>query len=353
MNQETSTPSRGSRMAPPIVVMIIIAAAIAVAVATRRRQPVVVSRKAEMLSTVVTITLAAPDQAAAEAHINEAFGRIAALEQTLSAYRDDSEVANINCHAGQEAVVVSSDLFEAIRSAVTWHTKSRGAFDVTVGPLIELWRRCGRENGLPTDEETQRALALVGAGRVELDAAKRTVRLPAAGMQINLGGIGKGYCADQVAKLLKQRGVSSALIAVAGDIRAMGNRSDGRPWQVGVQDPRKPGTKTLVATLALSDRAASTSGNYERYVTIQGKRYSHIIDPRTGRTAADVPSVTVIGPDTVTTDVLGTALSVLGVRDGLALVESLPGVEALFITFDENGRPQFARTSGFARYEIK
>ena len=376
MSNRTGSGSQRRSPAAGIAVIVLVAAAtmIGISLCDRRRDPnetsipssgpkillvtlsaddrsVTMRGSAEMLSTEVRITLTAPDRAAAEAHIAEAFNLIAALERTLSAHMANSELRRVNKRAGHEPVAVSRDLFEAVRAAVAWHTKSKGAFDVAVGPLIDLWHRCGSENRLPTEEEKKEALSLVGAGRIELDAKKHTVRLPVAGMHINLGGIGKGYCAEKAAELLKRRGVSSALISVAGDMHVIGLRSDGRSWRVGVQDPRSLRSDVCLTTLALSDSAVSTSGNYERFVTIHGRQYSHIVDPRTGLTADNVPSVTVIAPDTVTTDVLGTALSVLGVKEGARLVEAMPGVEALFITFDDKNQPQLTRSSGFAKYE--
>ena len=168
-----------------------------------------------------------------------------------------------------------------------------GTFDIAVGPLVELWQTCGKLNRLPTAEEFARVKPLLGAGRIILDPAGRTIRFPVAGMRLDLGGL-KGFIADEVTKLLVRRGVKSALVAMAGDIHALGRNLGGGPWRVGVQDPRNP--EGIVATLDLADRSVSTSGNYERFVEIQGRRYSHIVDPRTGRTAESVPSVTVIAP---------------------------------------------------------
>ena len=179
------------------------------------------------------------------------------------------------------------------------------------------------------------------------------MRLPERGLRIDLGGLGKGYCADSVVRALRERNVNSALIAIAGDIYALGRRPDGAAWRIGVQDPRYPDDPSRQLTvLALTDKAVSTSGNYQRFVEIQGRRYSHIIDPRTGQAADNVPSVTVIGPDTLTTDILGTALSVMGVDEGLTLVETLPSVEAMFVVFDKGTNPLITRSSGFAAYEV-
>ena len=311
-----------------------------------------ISESRSLLGTYVTITVGAQDNPKARAHLGAAFDRIAALERTLSARRPDSELSLALEKAKQEPAPVSDDLYRALAAGVAWRERSRGAFDITVGPLLNLWRICGKENRLPAAGELERARDLLGADAILLDEPARTVRLLKDTVAVDLGGLGKGFCADEVRKLLERRGVKRALIAVAGDIYALGRKPDGSPWRVGVQDPRKPNDpRALMTVLLLSDKAVSTSGNYQRYVEISGKRYSHIVDPRTGLTAENVPSVTVIGPDTLTTDVLGTTLSVLGVEEGLAMVEALPDIEALFITFDEQDRPTFFRSGGFAAYE--
>lgn len=308
----------------------------------------------DVLSTFVTITVVARDEAAGQKEISGAFALIERLQETLSAYDPASELARVNAQAARAPVQVSGTLFEAMQTGVDWHERTGGAFDITVRPLLLLWRNGAKEDRLPTESELTAARALLGAGRLRLDPEHRTVALPFEGMTLDLGGLGKGFIADRVVHQLQRGGVRNALVANAGDIYALGRRADGLPWAVGVQDPRRLNDpKALLTVLHLSNRAVSTSGNYERYVTIQNKRYSHIVDPRTGRTAENVPSVTVIGPDVTTTDILGTALSVLGVEDGLALIEKLPGVEAMFVVYDEEDRPLITRSSGFAMYEAK
>jgi thiamine biosynthesis lipoprotein len=319
-----------------------------------RETSVTVVRRRVMLGTQVAITVVASDEAAAEGHIAAAFKRVAELEQCLSSYRADSEVTRLNAQAARAPVAVSEDLFRIVSAGVQWHRRTRGAFDITVAPLLDLWKQCGKENRLPTPDEIARARALLGADRIELNVTARTVRFPVEGMRIDLGGLGKGYIADEAAKVLKARGVRNALAAMGGDICALGTRGDGRPWRLGIQDPRErdsPGA--ILGIMELSDRAVSTAGNYERYVVIQGRHYSHIVDPRTGLTAEDVPSVTVVGPDTLTTDVMDTALSVLGIKEGQEVLKELPGVEAMFITIGPNKEPHFTRSPGFAAYEAK
>lgn len=318
------------------------------------RKPVAYVERRSLMGTWITLTVVADDKAAGKAHAAAGFERIAEIEKCLTSWSPDSELNVAMGKAAQGPVRISDDLFASLKAGCEWHGRTNGAFDITVSPLIGLWRRCGKEGRLPTGDELAAARARLGVDRIELDEDDRTVRLAKADAQVDLGGLGKGYCADEVVKLLKRRGVTSALVAVAGDIYPLGKRPDGSPWRVGVQDPRKPDSpQALLTVLQLSGKAVSTSGNYQRYVEIKGKRYSHIIDPRTGKTAESVPSVTVIGHDALTTDILGTALSVLGVKDGLALVESMPGIETMFVTLERDRKPHFVRSSGFAKYEAR
>jgi thiamine biosynthesis lipoprotein len=307
------------------------------------------SERREMLSTYVTVTVAARGPEEAERYLEAAFKRIAELNGVLNAHDPKSEVSRLNASEGPTKV--SNDLARAIEDGLRWHQRTEGAFDVTIAPLLTLWMERGKAGRLPETKELEEARAHMGADRIRFDPGASVVEIP-KGVHLDLGGLGKGYCADEVEQTLKALGARSALIAVAGDVRATGLKPPGLPWRVGVQDPREPDDlDAVLTTLELTDQSASTSGNYRRYVEIEGKRYSHIVDPRTGLTAENVPSVTVVGPDTVTTDILGTALSVLGVEEGLRVVEGLPGVEALFILFDENDEPILTRSSGFSRFE--
>ena len=331
----------------------VIVAALVVAAVLTSRPVVPVSAERLMMGATVSITVLAESRAAGAAHLTAAFDRLSLLERAMSATLPDSELSRVNARAARAPVEVSERLFRAIGAGVAWHERTGGAFDITVSPLLALWRRSAQANRLPTRAELAAARGLLGADGIELDAGRRSVRFPAEGMRIHLGGLGKGFCADEVAALLRERGVRNAIIRVAGDIYTLGRRRGGLPWRVGVQDPRQPDSpEAMLTVLELSDMAVSTSGNYQRFVTIDGRRYSHIIDPRTGLAADDVPGVTVIGETTLSTDILGTALSVLGVSDGLRLIESLPGVEAMFVGFAEDGALRLTRSSGFSRYEV-
>jgi thiamine biosynthesis lipoprotein len=310
----------------------------------------VFSEKRDMLSTYVTLSVSAGRKEAAQQGIDAGFNRIEALNKVLNAHDKSSELSKLNA-AGGEPVKVSPDLLRAIQDGLEWQERTEGAFDIAIAPLLALWKTCAAENRLPEQKDLDQVRKLMDTSGIRIDPSTSTVTLP-KDFHLDLGGLGKGFCADETERILKEIGVHDALIAIGGDVRAMGSRPLGMSWRVGVQDPRAPNNPAAILTvMELSDKSVSTSGNYQRYVEIDGKRYSHIVDPRTGLPADNVPSVTVIGPDTVTTDILGTALSVLGIEEGLKLVEGLPGVEALFILFDDSGEPQLTRSSGFSRFE--
>jgi len=283
------------------------------------------------MGTLFTLTFYAPDAPAADAAAQAAFKRIDALEDVMSDYQADSELNQLCDKPYGQPVPVSADLFDVLQQAQRISKLSDGAFDVTIGPCVRLWRFARKRKVLPTPAELAAAKAAVGWQKLRLDARTRTVTLLAPNMRLDLGGIGKGYAADQVLLLLKGRGLSRALIAASGDI-AIGDPPPGRPgWKVGVATL---GTRTnqLAGTLLLHNAGISTSGDSEQFIEIGGVRYSHILNPVTGLGLTNRIQVTIIGPNATTTDSLDTTISILGVRRGLALADSLPGTAALIVT---------------------
>jgi len=282
-----------------------------------------------LMGTVVSITVYAPTYEQAEAATSRAYKHMANLEGALSASVPNSDVSLINDLAGVPSPVSPAALF-VITRALEISKLTNGAFDITVGPLLSLWRDSAQRERLPTDTDLEEARLRVGYEKVAVSNApgNPTVMIP-AGSSIDLGGIAKGYIVDQGVGILR-RHVSSALIDAGGDIYALGTKPGNEPWVIGVQDPRRPqDLSALIETLHVADCAVATSGNYARYFEVEGKRYSHIVDPRTGWPVDRVPSATIIARDATTADALATAASVLDPEDSLRLIQSLPGVEAL------------------------
>jgi len=303
-----------------------------------------------LMGTEVKVTAIAASRARARAAIDGCVARMSHLEGLLSRRLASSDIARCNSSAGREAVPVAPATFAVLAESRRFSELTGGAFDITVMPFIRVWMAAARTKTLPAEALLAATAARVGSAHLKLDAGARTVRFTGEGVAIDLGAIAKGYIVDQGLDVLRRSGVSAGLIEAGGDIAAFGRKPDGGAWHIGVQDPTQPQSRAaLVEVIEVGDAAVATSGNYRRFFEINGKRYSHILDPRTGRPADAVPSVTIIARDATTADALATAVSVLGVEEGMKLIESLPGVEALLITIGEDG-PAFHESSGFCRY---
>ncbi|HEY5479844.1 MAG TPA: FAD:protein FMN transferase [Verrucomicrobiae bacterium] len=290
------------------------------------------------MGTLISITLYASDPAAAKAAAAAAFQRIDALEDILSDYQADSELMRLCDQPFGTPVPVSVELFEVLQRAQKISQLSDGAFDVTVGPYIRLWRFARKRKVLPTPAEIAAARVAVGWQKLRLDQRARTVTLLVPNMRLDLGSIGKGYAADQALRLLKGRGIDRALVAASGDI-AIGNPPPGqRGWKLGIA-AFDGSTNAPPRTLLLHNAGISTSGDTEQFIEINGVHYSHIVNPATGLGMTERIQSTVIGPDATTTDSLDTTVSLLGVGRGLALIDSWPHTAALVVT-KEGGRTQ-------------
>lgn len=290
------------------------------------------------MGTLVTITLYAAQPGPAQAAAAAAFKRIEALEDTLSDYQADSELNRLRDQPCGTPVPVSPELFDVLQRARKIAQLSDGAFDPTIGPYVRLWRFSRKRGVLPTPAEIAAARTAVGWQKLALDPRARTVTLLAPEMRLDLGSIGKGYAADQALQLLKDRGIDSALVAASGDI-AIGNPPPGqRGWRIAIA-AFEGATNGIPPPLLLRNAGVSTSGDTEQFIEIDGIRYSHIVDPATGFGLTRRIQTTVIGPDATTTDSLDTAVSLLGVKRGLALVDSWPHTAALILT-RENGQTQ-------------
>jgi thiamine biosynthesis lipoprotein len=283
------------------------------------------------MGTLVRITLYAPDERAANDAFRAAFDRIRDLDAVLSDYRPDSELNRIATAVVGRAVAVSRDLFTVLARSQELAEATGGAFDVTQGPVIRLWREARKTARMPDPAALREAARRSGFRKLHLDASRRTVTFDIAGMALDVGGIGKGYAASEAIDVLCGLGVRSALVAVSGDL-AFGEAPPGqRGWRIGVHSGN-PAIVSVPAVLELTNAAVSTSGNSEQHVDIDGRRYSHVIDPSSGMGLVDDITVTVIARHGLDADGLDTAISVLGAARGLALVESRPGVAALVIT---------------------
>ncbi len=287
------------------------------------------------VGTLFSITLYASDKSGAQLAAQAAFRRIAALDDIMSDYQADSELMRLCDQPPGTPVTVSAELFDVLQRAQKISELSEGAFDVTVGPYVRLWRFSRKRKVLPSPAEITAAAAGVGYTKLRLNGKARSVTLLAPAMRLDLGGIAKGYAADQALRLLKEKGIARALVAASGDI-AIGNPPPGQKgWRVGIRAVESR-TNQISRSIVLHNCGISTSGDTEQAVEINGVRYSHIVSPATGLGLTEPIQVSVIAPDATATDGLATAVSVLGVKRGLAMVESLPKTGALVLT-KENG----------------
>lgn len=300
------------------------------------------------MGTLAEVTAVAADHTTAQAAVEAAYAAFEQVNSLMSDYRDDTEISRLNSLPPGESLLVSPETFFVLQRAAEVSQASGGAFDITCRPLVALWKQAGENNRLPDPSAISDTLAAVGWTKLALDPPTRRVTKAVAGMQIDVGGIAKGYALDLAAQRMNAAGATSGLIDVGGDIVAMGRQANGDPWRIGVQHPFQSG---LITRLALSNRAVATSGNQQRFTVIAGQRYSHIIDPRNGRPAEQAPSVTVIAPDGITADAWATVFSVLSVEQGIKKAEELPDVEVMWISGDAT-QPQIARTPGFGKYII-
>lgn len=280
------------------------------------------------------VTAVHADETVAREAVEAAFAEIDRIESRISSWKSDSETSALRRHAGQGPFVVSDELFGLIRRSLSISKLTGGAFDITFAGVGDLWDFKSTAPRLPDPEQVRRRLKRVDFRLVKLDAERRTVELPEPGMAIGFGGIGKGYAANRAVHAMKGLGIESGLVNAGGDLVAFGRQESGEPWTLGIADPLRP--DSLFARIRLVDQAVVTSGDYERFVEIDGVRYAHIIDPRAGMPVRGVRSVTVVCPDGELADALATSVFVLGVEEGLRLVDTLRGVEALVI--DDHGR---------------
>jgi thiamine biosynthesis lipoprotein len=279
------------------------------------------------MGTQFRIVLYAQDAEAAGRASTDAFDRIARLDATMSDYRETSELMMACKQAAHQWVKVSGDLFRVLALSQQFARRSEGAFDVTVGPVVRLWRRARRMNELPDAEKLAAAQRLVGYRMMHLDAGVQAIRFDKSGMLLDLGGIAKGFAADAAIAVLKDHGITSALVAAGGDIVTSNAPPDASGWTVAVGSLASADDAVMIH-LVLANAAVSTSGDAEQFVEINGVRYSHIVDPRTGRALTGRRSVTVIAPNGTTSDALATAASVLDPLRALRLIDRTQGAAA-------------------------
>lgn len=292
----------------------------------------VIQRKFEKMGSSFEITLVHSNPIYAQQLIDESIAEIDRIERLISSWDKNSQTSLVNKMAGIRSQVVSKELFDLILRANTIARLTDGAFDLSYASVDKIWSFNREEITAPSPSVVEASVAKIGFEKIKMDTENQTVFLPEKGMKIGFGAIGKGYAADRVKSLLLEKGVEAGIVNASGDMSAWGTQPDGSPWQVGLVNPLDK--NKIFSWFPLLNTAVVTSGDYERYLLMDGKRYGHIINPKTGYPSQGVVSCTVFAPKAELADALATALFVMGSETGIDFIDQLPNVEALMITND-------------------
>jgi len=292
-----------------------------------------VSRSDFVLGTVCSIRLI---DGGSNNTLQAIFSRLSQIEERMSANRDDTQIAAINQSAGKEAVKVTEDTLGVIQKSIAYARLTGGVFDPSVGPLVKLWNIGTDYAKVPSNKEIKEKIALIDYNDIELDEAKKTVFLRKPGMSLDLGAIAKGYAADEVTKILASHRVKAAVVDLGGNVMVYGQKKDGSPWRVGVQDPVSDRGEYL-GLVSGKAMTVVTSGIYERFFIENNVRYHHILDPKTGFPSdTGLVSVTIIAASSIDADALSTSIFSLGLKKGLELLKKFPEIRAVFIDEKKN-----------------
>ncbi len=319
-----------------------------------RKGPVKVDSGHQLvMGTFARVLVVADSRDVGQECIRAAMAEIRKIDELMSDYKKDSEISRVNAGAANEPVKVSGPTFEVLQRSIEFSELTDGAFDTTVGPLMDLFRRAKQEGDAPTPERIAEAKSKVGFEKLILDSENQTVQFAVEGMRLDLGGIAKGYAIDKAIEAARGAGAHGAMVDIGGDIRCFGSPPEGREhWLIAVQDPnpdvKKNGANGLLFTLKITNAAVTTSGDYRQYIMIDGKRQSHIMNRRTGKSAKGLSSVTIIADNATEADALATSVTVMGPEKGLALIESRSKTEAILIT----SAPQYrvTKTAGAEKH---
>lgn len=276
------------------------------------------------------LTVVADDEKWAHERIDAGVSEIQRIERLLTTFSDDSETNLINRNAGEEPVVVSAETFNLIERSLRISQVTQGAFDITYGSIDKrLWNFDQHMTSLPDKETAKNMVRLINYRNVILDRERSTVFLKEKGMRIGFGGIGKGYAAERAKLIMKQRGVESGVVNASGDLTAWGLQPNGKPWTIGIANP--DAKHEVFSYMSITDLAVATSGNYEKFVMIDGKKYSHTINPHTGLPVTGIKSVTIITTNAEIADAMATPVMIMGITTGLDMIDQIKDIEAVII----------------------
>jgi thiamine biosynthesis lipoprotein len=291
-------------------------------------------RTLSMLGSPFEMIIEAKDIPQADAYIDMAVAEVSRIENLISDWISTTPISEVNRNAGIKPVKVPQEVFDLVKRSIKISELTSGAFDISYASMDKIWKFDGSMTKMPSPEEIKKSVENVGYKNIILDTNHSTIFLKNEGMKLGLGGIGQGFIADKVKALLISKGVVAGIVNISGDINTWGKQLNGEKWKVGIKNPLN--RDKIFATFPLEDSAVETSGSYEKYVTFNGIRYSHIIDTRTGYPASGVISVSVFAKSTEFADALATGVFVMGVDVGLDLVNQLPGIGCIYV--DDKGK---------------
>lgn len=284
-----------------------------------------------LMGSVFQITLVDKDSISAQQNINKAIQEIDRIEHLISEWKPETQISRVNKYAGIQPIKVDKDVFELTKKAIWFSKITKGAFDISIVAMDKIWLFDGTMEQLPSKKDIKKSIEDVNFNNIILDSINSTIYLSKTGMKIGFGSIGKGYAADKARELMQSLGVKSGIINAAGDISTWGTQINGKPWRIGVNNPYETG-ETLEILKFSNQNAVATSGNYEKYAEINGKRYSHIINPKTGFPSTELTSVTVIGENAEMCNGFSTSIMVLGSKKGIELVKKHPEYQYIILT---------------------
>ena len=291
------------------------------------------SESLKLMGNNFTISVVDEEESVAHQHINSAIEEIRRIERLLTTFKSDSQTNLINDNAGIQSVIVDQEVFDLIERSIAISKITQGAFDITYGSIDKsLWNFDKTMTKLPSPDDAKKMVHLINYQNIILDSSSHSVFLKAKGMRIGFGGIGKGYAAEMAKKLLIKNGAKSGIINASGDLCTWGFQPNEKPWTIGIADPDKP--QAPFSYIEISNKAVATSGNYEKYILIDGKKYSHTIDPKTGLPISGIKSVTIISSNAEFADAMATPMAVMGIEAGLFLINQIPDLHCIIIDDD-------------------
>ena len=292
-------------------------------------------RNLKLMGNQFTFAVVGRDNSWAQSRIDEAISEVQRIEKLLTTYSNLSQTSHINEKAGVEPVKVDKEVFNLIERALRISALTQGAFDITYGSIDKrLWNFDTNMNSLPDALTAKKMVRLINFRNVKLDKQNQTVFLKEKGMRIGFGGIGKGYAADRAKSVMKNAGVESGIVNAAGDLTVWGRQPNGEGWTIGIADPRR--RDSPFASLQLTDTSVATSGNYEKFAIIDGVKYSHTIDPKTGYPVRGIKSVTIICSSAEISDAMATPVMVMGIKAGIHLIDQMKDISCIVI--DDDGK---------------